>query len=394
MTNSFNFINSSNLCSGCGACIQVCPRNCISMSADEDGFDRPSIDFAACVNCGACKRACPYSKNAFHIGGRTGPLFFAARMKEKASRLGSSSGGAFRAFSGAVLGRGGAVAGVRFDSDFRAELTIAETLEARDEFCLSKYVQSRNERACRDVKSFLKAGRPVLFSGAPCQVAGLYGFLGSDHENLYTMDFICHGVPSPLVFAEYRKSLERRFSSRVKTLNFRDKSEGWVPMRLRIEFENGAVYSKTLTEDPFFRMFLSGGISRPECYICPYARTDCRESDLTLGDAWRAEVLDSAWRDNTGVSTLLVNSPKGEALLKETEEDLDFRKCDFSVIDQHYLHHPGILHPDRNAFFHTFRKKGIDAAMDRYSGPRPLLRRLKTRFLKIIRRLSGKGNPL
>ncbi len=394
MTNSLNFINSSNLCSGCGACIQVCPRNCISMLADDEGFDRPSIDFAACVSCGACKKTCPYSKTAFHIGGRTDPLFFAARMKEKTFRLASSSGGAFRALSGAVLGRGGTVAGVRFDSDFRAELTTAGTPEARDEFCLSKYVQSRNERACRDVKSFLKAGRPVLFSGAPCQVAGLYGFLGSDHENLYTMDFICHGVPSPLVFEEYRKSLERRFSSPVKTLNFCDKSQGWAPRRIRVEFENGTVYSEILTDDPYCLMFLASCISRPECYRCSYARFRGRESDITLGDAWRAEVLDSAWRDNTGVSTLLVNSPKGEALLKETGKELDFRQCEFSVIDQHYLHHPGIPHPDRNAFFHTLRKKGIDAAMDRYSGPRPLLRRLKTRLFKIIRLLSGKGNPL
>ncbi len=393
MTDSLYFINSGDSCSGCGACIQVCPRNCISMHADPDGFDRPSIDFSACVNCGACRKTCPYSKISFHVGGRTAPLFYAARMSERALRLGSASGGIFRAFSGAVLRRGGAVAGVRFDPDFRAELTTAETPEARDEFCLSKYVQSRNERAYRDVKSFLKAGRPVLFSGTPCQVAGLYGFLGADDENLFTVDFICHGVPSPLVFTEYRKSLERRFSSPVKSLNFRDKSEGWAPMRLRVEFENGTVYSRTLTEDPYFRMFLSGGISRPECYTCPYAKTLGRESDLTMGDAWRAEVLDPAWRDNTGVSTLLVNSPKGEALLKEAAGELDFKVCEFSVIDQHYLHHPGILHPDRGDFFRTFHKKGIAAALDRYSGPRPLLRRLKTRFLKIIRQLRGKRDP-
>lgn len=394
MADSLFFINSGNSCSGCCACIQVCPRNCISMHPDDEGFDRPSIDFAACVNCGACKRTCPYSKNSFHIGGRTGPLFYGARMRENAFRLASSSGGAFRAFSGAVLNRGGAVAGVRFDSGFRAELTVAETPAARDEFCRSKYVQSRNERAYAEVKSLLEAGRPVLFSGAPCQVAGLYGFLGGDPENLITVDFICHGVPSPLVFAGYLGSLERRFDSKAKSVNFRDKSEGWAPMRLRVEFENGAVYSKTLTEDPYFRMFLSGGISRPECYRCPFARTERRESDLTLGDAWRAEVLDPAWRDNTGVSTLLVNSPKGAALLKESEGELDFRPCEFSVIDQHYLHHPGILHPDRSDFFRVFRKKGIGIAMARYSGPRPFFRRLKTRFIKIIRRLSGKGNPL
>lgn len=392
MADSLYFINSTNLCSGCCACVQVCPRNCISMLPDEEGFDRPSIDFAACVNCGACRKTCPYSKNSHHIGGRTGPLFYGARMREKAFRLASSSGGAFRALSGAVLKRGGAVAGVRFDRDFRAELTTAETPGARDEFCFSKYVQSRNERAYLDVKSFLEAGRPLLFSGAPCQVAGLYGFLGADHENLYTVDVICHGVPSPLVFSEYRKSLERRFSSPVKSLNFCDKSEGWIPRKIRVEFENGTVYSEILTKDPYCLMFLASGISRPECYRCPYARFHGRESDLTMGDAWRAEVLDPAWQDNTGVSTLLVNSPKGEALLKEAAGELDFKVCEFSVIDQHYLHHPGILHPDRSDFFHVLRRKGIDVAMARYSGPRPLLRRLKTRFFKIIRRLSGKGN--
>ena len=361
------------------------------MHADPDGFAYPAIDFSTCIKCGACKKTCPYSSASFHIGGRTGPAFHAARLRDKALRLNSSSGGAFRALSEAVLQRGGAVAGVRFDSDFQAELVVGETSAARDEFCLSKYLQSRNQNACREVKALLKAGRPVLFSGTPCQIAGLYGFLGSDDKNLFTVEFICHGVPSPLIFSEYRKMLERRFASPVKRLNFRDKSQGWAPMRLRVEFENGAVYSRTLTEDPYFKMFLSGGLSRPECYECPYAKTRNRESDITLGDAWNAEVLDPAWQDNTGVSTLLVNSPKGESLLKDAEPWLEFKSCEFSVIDQHYLHHPGVRHPDRKDFFRTFHKKGIAVALERYSGPRPFLRRLKTRFFKIIRQLLGKG---
>ena len=252
----------------------------------------------------------------------------------------------------------------------------------------SKYVQSDTTAVFPEVKKLLASGREVLFSGTPCQVAALYAFLGGRREQLATVDFICHGAPSPKVFQDYLKTLEQQRNAAPCRVSCRDGRRGCVPMRIGVDFTDGTAYSEDCDHDPYFRLFLSGIINRRVCAECPFTRVR-RIADLTIADNWRFAAFAPEWNDNTGVSTLLVNTSAGEALLREARETLEMKKCSLEDVDQYYLHCPGGLHPDRDLFFHTLRKRGFAEAAADFTRPRPLWRRLRSRLLKILRRGTG-----
>ncbi len=394
MTDVVHLICPPEKCTGCGSCYQKCPNQCITMVPDPvEGFLYPQINLAACIHCNLCRKSCP-ACTGYHIENLQKPIFFGARLPLRARRMESSSGGVFRAFSEWILQQNGLVAGVHFNRNFEAEVALTDSTAGRDEFCRSKYVQAANEEAYSLVAAHLTAGKKVLFTGTPCLVAGLYAFLGKDHPNLFTVDFICHGVPSPLVFKEYIHALEQEFKAPVTRLNFRDKSAGWTPMRLTVNFQNGKKYSRSHEENAYFKLFLAGGINRPSCYHCPYTKPEKREADLTMGDAWKIPQKNPSWDDNTGVSTVIINSPKGRELFQQAAEFLNIYPCLPDDVDSCYLHRPGKMHPDRSAFFKCLHTNGVQVALNRYAGPRPFFRRLKTRSIKIFRKLfpAKKGN--
>ncbi len=359
----------------------MCPFDAAHLIPDPEGFGEPEIDFARCRHCGRCQRACPVAAGRPKLDYLPEAEFGAARHPDEAVRQASTSGGAFTALSDVILARGGAVAGADWDSELHVVHRVAETSAERDRLRVSKYVQSETVGCFREVKRLLDAGREVLFCGTPCQVAGLYGFLGEAPPRLITVDFICHGTPSWPLFRSYLDALEERFGARVTEFCFRDKQAGWEPMQSRAVFADGAEYRGDCREDGYFRLFLGACISRPACYRCPYTVPE-RSSDVTLGDCWKAKGAIPAWDDNRGISTIITNTRRGRELVAAAQ--FDFQTVPLAVVDQHYLHAPGKAHPDRKLFFRAWRRRGFAWAAARFAGKRPWYRRIRSRIRKIV----------
>ena len=323
-------ITDPHCCCGCTACASACPRGSISMKEDSEGFLYPSVDQDTCIECGLCTRVCPVISQ-FPV--RRPLEVFAVKHPDSAVRDGSASGGAFPLLAEAVLADGGRVFGSRYDNDMEAVHDSADTSADAAAFIGSKYMQSRMEDCYGRVRATLREGRAVLFTGTPCQVAGLNHFLASGAgkvptERLLTVDLICHGAPSPGVWRRYLaeevSAMEAGGYSNVSVeeVRFRDKEEGkagWKGYNFKIYFRatdsSGAPCSPVLSErgkarNLFIRGFLSDFYSRPSCYRCP-AREFRSGSDLTIGDFWGIGDILPDFDDDRGVSAVLVNTEKG-----------------------------------------------------------------------------------
>lgn len=319
-------------CCGCTACMSVCPAGCISMKADEEGFLYPEVDTGSCIGCGLCEKVCP----VLNAGGPRKPLLSLAFRTEDAGLLErSASGGAFPEIARRILEKGGVVFGSRFDDRHQAVHDFAENAAGLSRFTGSKYLQSRMEDNYRKVRSFLLEGRHVMFTGTPCQVAGLNAFLRKPYDRLLTVDLICHGVPSPAVWGKYLQEEILSAGSRngmenvqVEEVRFRDKEfSGWKGYDFTIFFSGSGVHGgrrmlrfseKGKEENLFIRGFLSDLYSRPSCYRCP-ARCFRSGSDITIGDFWGIERFSTLFDDNRGASAVLANTPKGVDMLSSIE---------------------------------------------------------------------------
>ena len=214
-------------CCGCTACMSICPKQAITMISDEEGFLYPSINQELCIECDLCKQVCPFSDNYRTSGNYDQPLVYAAKHKDDKVRMNSSSGGMFTAISDYILDNDGVIYGAAFDENLVVRHQKAETAEDRNKFRGSKYVQSNLNGIFGDIKNELKKGRTVLFTGTPCQNAGLRAFLNKSYDNLYLCDIVCHGTPSPLMFENYIKYCERKNKSSIKEYYCRFKGKGW-----------------------------------------------------------------------------------------------------------------------------------------------------------------------
>ncbi len=313
-------IENKELCCGCGACAQACPQACISLQADSEGFLYPKVDAALCSHCGRCEKVCPF----LNAQAEREPLrVLAAVNTERPVRERSSSGGLFLLLARQTIARGGVVFGARFDDNWQVLLDYAEDIRGLEAFVGSKYVQARTGTAFRDAQAFLKAGRRVLFTGTPCQIAALRRFLGRDDDNLLAVDVVCHGVPSPKVWDLYLRSLGE--TGRLEAVNFRCKAQGWRHYGLQLRFAPKAAGAKRellqpAMQNPYMRAFLNDLTLRPACYACR-VKGGRSQSDLTLGDCWGIQHLLPATPldDDRGTSLLLVNSQRGAAALRALE---------------------------------------------------------------------------
>lgn len=320
-------------CCGCGACIQSCPKNCISLDEDSEGFLYPKVNIRQCVDCGMCNRVCP----VICQGGQHKPLqVFAAKNPNEEIRRQSSSGGIFTLLAEKILEEGGVVFGACFNSNWEVVHDYTETLSGVARFRGSKYVQSRIGDSYQKTESFLQEGRKVLFSGTPCQIAGLRLYLRKEYENLLTVDFICHGVPSPGVWREYLKNIAARraaagkntvlsssldnqddLSGRITSISFRDKVLGWKKFSFVVRGsatdgaeKNSVLLSEDLHTNIFLKGFLADLYLRPSCYACP-AKSGKSGSDITIGDFWGIEYVLPKMDDDKGISAVLINTQKG-----------------------------------------------------------------------------------
>lgn len=314
-------------CTGCGACAVACPKKCITMQSDGDGFLYPVIESSLCVDCGICKSTCPViAKSEKDMNT---PEAFAAVGADEKVRMNSSSGGVFSALAKEVLKDGGVVFGAAFNDDLEVVHTAVETVDELYKLRGSKYVQSKTGNCFALVSEFLEKGRRVLFSGTPCQVAGLKNYLKKDYPNLISLDFICHGVPSPDLWKRYVGFCEKRTGSKVKTANFRDKSESWGSFSMRLAFENGSVQCQNLHKDFYLRAFLSDVALRESCYDCSF-KTVGRVADITLADYWDVSKIHPEMFDNKGTSLLLVHSKAGAGLLNAVSDGIEIKPTDLN----------------------------------------------------------------
>lgn len=304
-------------CCGCNACVQACPKQCITMRDDEEGFAYPTVDTSLCIDCHLCERVCPVlNQQSEHR-----PLqVLAAINPNEQVRMQSSSGGIFTLLAEQVIGQGGVVFGARFDADWNVVHAYTDTLDGLAAFRGSKYVQSRIGTAFIDARRFLQNGRQVLFSGTPCQIAGLRRFLRRDYPNLLTVEVVCHGVPSPAVWRQYLKeTAQKKHIRRITSINFRDKRYGWHSYHFCIKFENINGKQATITmphaDNAFYRGFLNHLYLRPSCYQCP-AKGGRSGADVTIADFWGIDKLEPQLDDNRGYSIICVNTEKGNNTVK------------------------------------------------------------------------------
>ena len=360
-------IQDKRNCCGCTACSQVCPKRCISMQVDEEGFKYPKVDPDLCNNCGLCEKVCPYL-NSYPIPAEK-PASYACKTKDDSLRAKSSSGGLFTVLATKIIQDGGVVFGAKFDDDWHVVHGYAESVEGLSAFRGSKYVQSELGDSLKQVKEFLKDGRKVMFTGTPCQVAGLNHFLLKEYDGLVTVDFVCHCVPSPLVWKNYLEEL--RGDGIIKSVSFRDKSEGWAKFGLAVTGETAVLAKGNHHDNIYMKAFLSNLIVRPGCTNCP-ARFYKSGADITIADCWGFNEYHPELNDDKGMSLALLLSGKGAALYHEVESQMDSLQIPYIEVQEESNHNPIIRSPKfhryRNHFFNEFIKgeKGTIELLEKY----------------------------
>jgi coenzyme F420-reducing hydrogenase beta subunit len=295
-------------CTGCSACYSICPNGCIKMEPDIEGFLEPVIDEQKCSHCGLCEKICPVNNK---------PKAYAVINRDETIRSKSTSGGMFQLFAQQIIKQNGTVFGVGFDEKFSVKHSSTKTLEGLAIFRRSKYVQSDIGDTFKNCKQLLENGEAVLYSGTPCQIAGLKTFLQKDYQKLLCLDIICMSVPSPKLWENYLKYQTKRNSSGIKNIAFRYKQPNWKQSKLHIFFENGETYVGI--RDPYSAIFSSDLCARRSCYKCRF-RNFKRESDITIADFWGIEKVFPEIDDNKGTSLVFVNSSKGEEYFNEIND--------------------------------------------------------------------------
>ena len=338
-------------CSGCAACKNICPKNCITMERDAEGFDYPKINHELCVKCGRCDATCPALNFKQTLPNKLPEVFVAVNPDAKTRRH-SSSGGTFSALAELILNDGGIVFGAGFDENWRVVHTSAENLDELENLRGSKYVQSQIGDVYKRVKVELESGRRVLFSGTPCQCAGLKNFLGKDYSTLLTVDIICHGTPSPFLWENYVEYIAQGHD--IAGVNFRSKRFGWVTNHLEINFYDCGYYAKANGHDLFLKHFLHGMTERPSCHSCKFKFPNTK-SDVTIGDAWGVQHFAPKFFDNRGTSLVIVHTDNGRNFLSKAR--LAGQQVSFDVLPRH---NPCFLTPSipdsRRANFFTYLK--------------------------------------
>lgn len=322
-------INNKKSCCGCTACSSVCPKNCITMAEDNEGFRYPSVDAENCINCGMCEKVCPIKRE---IPPDSFQKSFVARIDDDEVLMNSSSGGAFTALSRFAIDNGFTVYGGAYDECLDVVHKSAKTNEEAKKFRGSKYVQSFLGDAFRQIKSQLNKGEKVLFSGTPCQCAGLLSYLGKPYDNLVTVDFVCHAVPSPKVWRVYKDYLTKKYKSKIKDVNFRSKVYGYHCSSIKIDMENGKSQKLGLNTDMFLKSFFFNVSCRPSCYDCHFKTVD-RVCDITVFDCWNiTRFVPDKKDDDRGYSAVIVHSKKGADFFEKASSCLEVHKADLDTL--------------------------------------------------------------
>lgn len=313
------------LCYGCRACEQICSHNAIVMEKNEEGFIYPKIDQAKCTECGMCEKVCPTQDiNKNKILNVTPKKCLAAWNQNIEERLQSTSGGIFYLLARRFIEQGGIVYGSAMNSELIAQHVRVTSIIELQHLRGSKYMQSNTLNTFLEVKTDLKRGLLVLYSGTPCQIAGLRSFLMKNYDNLYTVDLVCHGTPSPQIFKEHLNFLARKYGSKVTSFHFRAKmKDEWSPCII-CHFENGLVLKEKPGEDFYAQCFYSSTLNRKSCYLCEYSQCK-RVGDVTLSDFWGSEMYNKRLKKirKHGYNLVMCNTEKGNSLIHQIAHQLE-----------------------------------------------------------------------
>lgn len=370
-------------CTGCSACAEKCPKKCISMVANAEGFLYPKVDEELCIHCELCEKVCPLLDN--NKKERNPLSVYVGYNTDQDIVSQSSSGGIFTLLAERILEEGGVVFGARFNEKWEVIHDFVEKREDLSLFRGSKYLQSRIGNAFHQAESFLKEGRKVLFSGTPCQIAGLKSFLRKPYENLLAIDFICHGVPSPGIWEKYLNDffvarmcnknsvLPHSISEKdtlVKSISFRDKCLGWKKFSFALTHsttngsgvENTVLLSEPLDENYYLKGFLSDLYLRPSCYHCQM-KSWKSGSDITIADAWGVNNIYPELDDDRGCSLVVLLTPEGQHYFDALKSTGLVNVCG---TDEEFIrrYNPAAFvsakpHKNRRKFF-RYIQKGVD----------------------------------
>lgn len=360
-------VEKNDACTGCGACMQVCPAGAIHMGDNGEGFLYPEVDAGRCTGCGLCEQHC----HLLTARGRdTEPGVWAVVHRDRGTLRESTSGGAFSALARAVLRQGGKVAGCAFTPGWEAVHVLVDDEAGLARLRGSKYVESDLGDIYAQVRDALRGQIPVLFCGTGCQVAGLRAFLArEDTRLLYTVDLICHGVPSRALFRRHVDYLERKLGEPLAHYAFRHKEKGrWGEYRYAYQGVSGKRKSGGPGQDAYYAHFLGGSTYRASCYQCRYANT-ARPGDITLGDFWGIEDAQPALPVRYGVSLVLTHTEKGRTLLLEQAEQLDCTPCALAdaVAENRNLRSPSPRPAGRDGIYRTIDEIGYAAWARRHT---------------------------
>lgn len=319
-------ITDKKKCSGCTACMAICPKKCIEMKGDKEGFLYPVADRNKCISCNACDKVCPVLNPVNEI--KKLQKAYLMQHRDDAVRLDSTAGGAFTAIATWIIEKGGVVFGAAYDENFQVYHTYVETMGELRKFRNSKYVQSRMGDCFKEVKDFLQQNKWVCFSGTPCQIEGLAKFLKKPHERLILVDVVCHGIPSPLIWNKYLE-YQKVEKNRPDNIRFRDKFYGYKYSTMSIISGGQNIYHAGAQMDPMLRAFFSDMSDRPICYECPFKKR-YRVSDLTIWDCFSVYDFDKSMDDDKGTTRVLCHTKTGRnivyslsdiAAIKEVQPD-------------------------------------------------------------------------
>lgn len=381
---SYLIESKRELCCGCRSCEQVCLKKCISMKVDLEGFLYPYIDRNNCNYCGQCQLACPIQDGAYSNSmALEHPDTYSLVHRDSEIREKSSSGGAFSAIVDAFCEKNCIIFGAGFDENLVVRHSYVTEIEELTKFRKSKYVQSDMGNCYREAQEFLNQGKEVLFSGTPCQIAGLKSFLNKDYDKLLCIDISCHGVPSPKLFEIYKNYLEIRYKSSMIAMDFREKGyHGSAISQITSVFANKKRYQSILFDDPYGIAFYKNLSLRPVCYECPFSGKK-RVSDITIADFWGYEVLKPHLNDNKGISLVLVNTLKGQQVFEVVKGFADTESANLHEVLKfnHPLTFPAELNNNRDQFYHDLDKLSFDQIVKKYLKGRNPLRRLLSKLL-------------
>lgn len=384
-------INKKDNCCGCYACVNVCPKDCISMEEDSEGFNYPCVDKSKCVDCTLCEKVCPIiNKDKVAQGSNEENNTYVAYTKNATVRKNSSSGGMFTELAESVLKNNGVVFGCAFDDDFNAHHIMVNNSSDLEKLRGSKYIQSQIESTYKEAEKLLKNGKLVLFSGVACQIAGLNSYLRKDYNNLITVDVLCHGVPSGKAWRKYIDDNQKRHNAKLNKYYFRNKDNGWKVFTVKQMYMNNQGESSPFNKDSFMQLFLGEVCLRPSCHNCRF-KDIRRPSDITLGDCWGVQNYMPEMDDDKGTSVVIAHTKKGVNILNSVKNNLVIKKAklDRALPPTADSRKSVLPHKNREIFFKQLNEgKSVDElailVKDRFKKPN-IIKRIKRKAKKIIK---------